>query len=49
MHSNDATPIRLLKKVESCFESLSTNGFYESLNLFPFVLSLSKDSEGVFQ
>jgi len=38
-----------LKKAELCFESLSTNGFYESFNLFPFVLSsLSKDSEGVF-
>src|SRR4029453_5105738 len=31
---------RVLRKAESCFESLSTNGFYKSFNLFPFRLEL---------
>ena len=41
---------RLLKKSTECFESLSMNGILSIIsNLFPFVLSPSKDSERVFQ
>jgi hypothetical protein len=40
----------LLKKGASCFESLSMNGIFSIIsNLFPFVLSSSKDSERAFQ
>ena len=37
------------EKLKECFDKLSMNGFdFNNFNSFPFVLSLSKDSEKEF-
>jgi NitT/TauT family transport system substrate-binding protein len=47
---NALSPNRLLKRASDCFDKLSMNGFCSRVsNLFPLVLSPSKDSERIFQ